>query len=341
MIQTRFFFTYWLLVPVLVACNDNPHPSGKAAPARVNPAAPDASVVTSTSRGEGKTAAAGESSFHSPDDITITSSGLERVAMIHVPPSYDGVRSLPVVLVLHPLLLTYKEMREIANVEPFSDDPEHAFIALFPNGIDRSWNAGACCGHAKEEGIDDVGFIRDLLSYVASRWRVDPLRIYAMGFSNGAFLSHRLACELPGGLRAIVPVAGTLGISESTCKPEHAAAVLAIHGTDDELVPFAGGSPKIWGGDEIFESPGATDAFWATENGCRPTGGPYFTHGEVSCVRHDGCRDEATVALCTVTGGGHQWPPTGLPTMGHATKDIDATRAAIEFFRAHGLTDLQ
>jgi polyhydroxybutyrate depolymerase len=275
------------------------------------------------------------------EDIKITSSGIEREAMIHVPAIHDGKRALPIVLVLHPLLLTHKDMRKLVKIEPHADDAEHGFIALFPNGMDRSWNAGECCGKAKDKKIDDVGFIKDLLAHVASKWCVDPARLYSMGFSNGAFLSHRLACELPGGVRAIVPVAGTLGIPETDCKPPHPTPVLAIHGTDDELVPFAGGPPQIPFGASFgtFISPAAADEFWTKTNGCGPANAtPYYQKGEVSCVRHDECRDKATVALCTVTPGGHQWPgASSLPAMGHVTADLDATAAAVELFKAHGL----
>lgn len=276
------------------------------------------------------------------EDIKITSSGIEREAIIHVPSIHDGKRALPVVLVLHPLLLTHKDMRKLVKIEPHADDAEHGFIALFPNGLDRSWNAGECCGKAKEKKLDDVAFIKDLLAHVASRWCTDPSRLYAMGFSNGAFLSHRLACELPApGLRAIVPVAGTLGIPEGDCKPAHPTPVLAIHGTDDELVPFAGGPPQIPFGASFgtFISPAAANEFWTKTNGCGAASGtPYYQKGEVTCVRHEECRDEATVALCTVTPGGHQWPGgSSLPAMGHVTADLDATAAAVELFRAHGL----
>lgn len=282
----------------------------------------------------GKTGRAGD------QEIAFVSSGLDREATLHVPAAHDGIRPLPLVLVLHPLLLTRKDMRKLVKVERFADDAEHGFIALFPDGIDRSWNAGECCGKAKDLKVDDVRFIRDLIADVALKWCVDPARIYAMGFSNGAFLSHRLACELPDGLRAIVPVAGTLGIPEAECKPPHPTPVLQIHGTEDALVPFAGGSPQIPRGVTfgVFASPAASVAFWAGANGCSAPGAPYFTQGEVSCVRHDGCSDDATVGLCTVTGGGHQWPgASALPAMGHVTKDLDATAAAVAHFRAHGL----
>lgn len=47
------------------------------------------------------------------------------------------------------------------------------------------------------------------------------------------------------------------------------------------------------------------------------------------------------MTLCTVEGGGHQWPGGDSfllrATMGHSTDDIDATAAAVTFFRQQGL----
>ncbi|MBX3221577.1 MAG: dienelactone hydrolase family protein [Labilithrix sp.] len=326
------------------ACSDAPIPAGgpgappplgaATPPEAEDDAAPSAPAAPEPARCSGTVGRAGD------EEIALVSSGLDREASIHVPAVHDGVRPLPLVLVLHPLLLTRKDMRKLVKVERFADAPDHGFIALFPDGVGRSWNAGECCGKAKDRSLDDVGFIRELVEHVASRWCVDRSRIYAMGFSNGAFLAHRLACELPGGLRAIAPVAGTLGIAESSCKPPHPTPVLQIHGTEDELVPFAGGSPKIPRGTSFgtFASPSATTAFWVKANGCGAAGAPYYAEGEVSCVRHDGCRGGASVGLCTVAGGGHQWPgASSLPAMGHVTKDLDATAAAVELFRTHGL----
>ncbi len=273
--------------------------------------------------------------------ITLTSGGRPREAILHAPPSYVATRPLALVLVLHPLLLDHEKMREIVRVERFSDQGE-GFLALFPNGIDHSWNAGECCGTAKDEKVDDVAFIQELLAEVSRTHCVDSARIYAMGFSNGAVLSHRLACDLGDTIRAIVPVAGTLGIPEADCKRRTPLPVFAIHGTDDQLVPYEGGPPKALHG--IFESfgtfqaPTATDAFWAQHNHCFTSSVPDFTRGEVSCRRHE-CA--APVTLCTVEGGGHQWPGGDSfllrATMGHSTDDIDATAAAVTFFRQQGL----
>src|SRR6185436_8921755 len=100
-------------------------------------------------------------------------------AILHAPPSYLSTKPMPLVLVLHPLLLDHLKMREIARIERFSDAGD-GFLALFPNGVDKSWNAGECCGTAKDEKVEDVRFIKELLAKVSETHCVDTTRIYSM-----------------------------------------------------------------------------------------------------------------------------------------------------------------
>ena len=90
------------------------------------------------------------------------------------------------------------------------------FIAVFPNGYSRfprgklaTWNAGHCCGAARDTGSDDVGFVRAMVAQLRQRASIDTQRIFATGMSNGGMFSYRLACEMADVFRAIAPVAGT------------------------------------------------------------------------------------------------------------------------------------
>ena len=37
------------------------------------------------------------------------------------------------------------------------------FALVVPAGVDRSWNAGPCCGTAMDRQLDDVGFVHAAL----------------------------------------------------------------------------------------------------------------------------------------------------------------------------------
>src|SRR5262249_44867078 len=123
---------------------------------------------------------------------------------------------------------------------------QEGFIVAYPNGagpdllgkLFGTWNAGACCGFAKANNIDDVGFISAVIDDLESHFTIDSARIYATGHSNGALMAYRLACELTNRIAAIAANAGQDAIS---CVPPRAISVLDVHGVLDPRVPFEGG----------------------------------------------------------------------------------------------------
>jgi poly(3-hydroxybutyrate) depolymerase len=57
---------------------------------------------------------------------------------------------------------------------------------VYPNGPNqrgplRTWNAGHCCACARDQQIDDVGFMATLLDPLAAQHPVDPARVYVNG----------------------------------------------------------------------------------------------------------------------------------------------------------------
>lgn len=72
---------------------------------------------------------------------------------------------------------------------------------LSPGGI-RTWNAGGAIngyncvsGNACNNGVDDMAYVRALVGAVGTQLSVDAKRVFAAGFSNGAALTQRLACQ--------------------------------------------------------------------------------------------------------------------------------------------------
>lgn len=275
----------------------------------------------------GPSLSTGDSTF------TVKVGGQDRVYDVHVPATYKG-SAVPVVVFWHPLTQT-KDYGK-ATMVPLSD--REGFIAVFPQGIGNSWNGGACCGPANSTAspVDDVGFARALLKDLESRTCVDTSRIYATGFSNGGFMSHRLACEASDLFAAIAPDAGVLGIPQDQCHPIRPVPVLQIHGTADPLVPYNGGSPPAGGlglTNGAFVSVADTVSGWATRDGC--TGQPVQTlqKGMVTCQTYEQCRAGAQVELCTVQNGGHCWFGEPVCFLGTNTQDLSAAEASWAFFK--------
>src|SRR5690606_14996971 len=79
------------------------------------------------------------------------------------------------------------------------------FIVAYPVGTGHipSWNGGKCCGYAERKAVDDVGFIRNMVSAITKDYAVDKTRIYAVGLSAGGAMAHRLACEMSSTFAAV------------------------------------------------------------------------------------------------------------------------------------------
>ena len=280
---------------------------------------PDAAPVTC----QGKTAQELQQTW------TMTVDGRERRVRVHVPASYDPSRATPVVLGFHGYTLSGDMQAAASHMEAKADAA--GFITVHPDGTGglKGWNAGDCCGTAASSGVDDVGFVTAILDRLEADMCIDTARVYATGFSNGGFLSHRLGCELSGRIAAIAPVSGVMGMD--SCDPGRPIPVFEVHGTADAVVPYNGGG--IGG----FRSVTDTIADWAARNQC-PPGAPAVTYdqGDARCETVVGCPQDAAVTLCTIEGGGHQWPGgEEFPGGGHLSMDLIATDAIWDFFVAH------
>lgn len=246
---------------------------------------------------------------------------------IFVPANVAGDRPVPVVLNFHGLVMTGAWQAEVSGA--LAKAAAQGFIVLHPEGTGapRGWNAGACCAPASTSGVDDVAFVDAMLAAVRSRYCVDDARIYAMGFSNGGFLAHRLACERADVFAAVASVAGVLGLD--ACAPSRPVAVMQVHGTHDLVVPY---DSRL----SAFASVPATLARWQQLNACAATTTSVFEAGEASCRAYDGCAAGGELVHCVVDGGGHQWPGgEAIPGGGHLSEDLRATDAIWSFFVAH------
>ena len=237
---------------------------------------------------------------------------------------------------------------------------------VFPNGSNapvgrllsrggvRTWNAGggqgdAVCvsGDACKRGVDDVAYVRALLADVDRRIGVDPKRVYATGFSNGAALAHRLACEAADWFAAVAPVSGENQAALAGCAPSRPVALLVIHGTLDRCWPYGGGAGRCIAAGR-YVSVAETLAGWAARNGCRAEARRTELPARAGIadgtrvVRHDyvGCVPGGALQHLEVVGNGHFWPDghayAWLALLGgRLSRQLDASRAIVEFLAAH------
>lgn len=182
----------------------------------------------------------------------------------------------------------------------------NGFIVVAPDGVDRAWNAGLCCGSPAKSNIDDVGFIATLVQSLQSSLPIDLNRTFVTGMSNGAFMAYHVACEASSVFAAAAPVAGTL--VTTPCQPTRRVSILHIHGLADQNVPFAGGYPTKSAQPNPPSYPPVMNglATWATINGCGSSSS--VTSGKVVTRTWTGCASGIAVRLITISDGGHSWP---------------------------------
>ena len=273
--------------------------------------------------------------------FTVVHDGLARKYRVHVPTGYDPATPAPVLFALHG---GGGNMDYQANDQRYgliSTSEREGFIAVFPNGYSKlrsgkfaTWNAGACCGDARDKNIDDVGVIRRVVDDVTGKLNVDRNRFFAAGMSNGGMMSYRLACELSDTFSAIAAIAGT--DNTTTCQPKKPMAILHIHAKNDDHVLFNGGAGPGAFRDESkitqFTSVPATVSKWVASSRCNPTPKRILEKPGAYCDLYSPCQANVSVQLCVTDTGGHSWPGGTKPRSESPSSAISANDVMWKFF---------
>jgi polyhydroxybutyrate depolymerase len=227
--------------------------------------------------------------------------GLDREYAVHVPLDYDKGTPLPALFCLHAFSMNARSFCVDMAGWPAKADKEK-LVVIMPNGYQNSWNIGEGCGAAflpvHTEGIDDVGFVRALLTEVGKHVNIDVGRVYATGFSNGSSLAWRLACDAADIFTAVVPVAA--GSCLGMCKPSQKVSVLDVYGSADSFNPTP----------DLPASMSAIQMVSGCSANLMPAALPMST-GAASCLTAPGCSSSecspVEVTQCIVENGNHCW----------------------------------
>lgn len=151
--------------------------------------------------------------------------GPKRDGLIHVPPGYRPARPAPLVVMLHGAGGSAR--RELPRLRALAD--HHAVLLLAVDARGSTWDAVA------GRYGPDVAFLDRALARVFERYAVDPGRIAAEGFSDGA--SYALGLGLTNGDLFTHILAFSPG-SVPPVERHGAPAVFVAHGRDDEILPI-------------------------------------------------------------------------------------------------------
>lgn len=265
--------------------------------------------------GAGHGGAGGQAAAHACKETTF---GGDRPVKLHVPASYQCGSSAPLLFMLHGYTSTGDIEEFYFNLTAASD--AKGFLYAHPEGTKDSqqsqfWNATDACCNFHGSKVDDSTYLVGLIDEIAAEYDIDPKRVYLFGHSNGAFMAYRMACDHADRIAAIGGLAGAMFQDPSKCAATEPVSVLAIHGTLDASIAYAGGLI----GANTYPSATTTVADWAKIDGCEPTpdasGAPLdldsvlmgadLSANETTVSKYVDCKAGASVALYTMQGGGH------------------------------------
>jgi len=218
----------------------------------------------------------------------------DRSYHVRVPDNWDGQSALPVLLHFHGWArqgdLIVRHDRIATKI--VADD----VLLLAPNGLNKTWSF-------QSAGSPDTSFARAVIEDAAKRYPIDHAQIFVSGYSWGARMAWRFACEDGNDIAALLAVAGTLP-QDTTC-PTQPAEVRQVFGLDDQVLPF----PMGPGGDQTYPV-----ALWRGEFDCADgrDDGPWAARSFLTFQRTSWDCPGGDVVL-DVHPGGHFIPHDWIP----------------------------
>lgn len=267
---------------------------------------------------------------------TIMHDGRKRAFILYIPANYSGEKDVPLLFNFHGYSSNARDQMYYGDFRPLADTA--AFLIVHPQGTKLNgithWNVG---GWTIGSTVDDVGFTEALLDSLSARYRIDSMRVYATGMSNGGYMSLLLACRLSNRFAAVASVTGSMTPEMyNQCDPGRPIAVMQIHGTADGVVPYAGTGWSI-SIKKVLE-------YWVEANQCNeeavkedisdsnPDDGSTVEH-----LIYSGGSEGVSVEHFKVLGGGHTWPGTVYGSAG-TNYDIDASLEVWHFLSRYSLS---
>jgi len=251
--------------------------------------------------------------------------GQSRTFTVYVPSDYSSTRRYPLILALHPGLSNAAQHAESAQWHVLGE--QEKFITVYPNGTrstpasnTRLWNAYNQPSTVAQ--VDDVGFLNALLNHLIRRYAIDTCRVYSSGFSNGAMMTYRMACDATQRFAAIAPLSGGWGYGadgfcgDGNCNGDPAGScgwnMANVNCRPSKRLPviFMKGSLE---GDNLPTCRGTTDSlnklYWRTFLNCRQVRIDTVSRSNERVIReiYTSCQDGTEFQFLSVIGNSHQW----------------------------------
>lgn len=143
----------------------------------------------------------------------------------------------------------------------------------------------------------DVIYSKRVFKWLTDRTFVDRNAVLVHGYSNGAFMTYKLACEASELISAVGIIGGALH-KDITCKPKRPLTLIHFHGKADDCVNYNFAKRTM---NNYAKVAGCTDKSHVTTT----------MSDKVYCYGYNECQKRTTVRLCHYEDVRHSWPGSG------------------------------
>jgi polyhydroxybutyrate depolymerase len=221
----------------------------------------------------------------------LTAGGLNRSYEV-IAPVTALPKSAPIIVMLSGIYSTVAQ--EISRDRLVNYASADKAEIVYPVAFDESWNAIGCCGKAAADNVNDLAFLEALVAKVNPE---NARHIYLVGYSNGARMAYRVACDDPGLFDDYAPVKG---LPTADCAIRKPVSIVQMASLDDPEVAYTGVTTQV-------------AQLRATEK-C-PAKSATLHSGQMTLTTWSGCADGSRLALAAWSGGVHSFPrpPASVP----------------------------
>ena len=212
--------------------------------------------------------------YGSPETKKIQSGGYEREYLLYVPEKYSETHPAGLIVCLHGFNRTMNDFFNDYNIAELAEAlnlivlapqalPEKSPDVLFtlqsitslgidiPLSLDAVWGCGLqVVAKAPLLGtlvdvtlntvVDDVAFIRKLISETEKNYNIIPENKFIFGTSMGGYMSYQYALYHGNELSGLINICGSMGTNIQNKNADVKLPICDFHSLDDEVVPYNG-----------------------------------------------------------------------------------------------------
>jgi poly(3-hydroxybutyrate) depolymerase len=227
--------------------HESARPVGKFSESKESTGAPHLTDKLSISDGHNTNDKPGPGDHHYSFNVD----GMAREYEVHLPPSYDGSKPVPVMYLMPGVGGSIEQMKKETGMNREADEKGFAVVYVqalpkpFPGSFGyseaTSWNLDHGSLTPKSAGYDDTDYMKAVDKRIGHEINVDDKAKYIAGFSEGGGAAQYVAESMPHTFAGVGSVHGTHLDSDPAPGKGDPTAFVAIHGDDDNMLPISGG----------------------------------------------------------------------------------------------------